>query len=170
MRVYKFRGKRKDNGEWVYGDLLHNIDCVKIREWEVDVNQIPKSYVVDEKTVEQFTELYDKNGREIYQVILNINKGEMSSMTNTEIKEVIGILKKEGCNSKKQAIEYLEEKLKIFKIGDRVKIINPRYSYYKKIVTIVEIINDRYIVVESDDKKFYGGLLEHDLMKVNERS
>ena len=24
MREYKFRGKRKDNGEWVYGDLLHH--------------------------------------------------------------------------------------------------------------------------------------------------
>lgn len=32
-------------------------------------------------------------------------------MTNTEIKELIEILKKEGCNSKKQAIEYLEGKL-----------------------------------------------------------
>jgi hypothetical protein len=32
-------------------------------------------------------------------------------MTNHEIKEVIEILKKEGCNSKKQAIEYLESKL-----------------------------------------------------------
>lgn len=90
-------------------------------------------------------------------------------MTNTEIKEVIEILKKEGCNSKKQAIEYLEEKLKLFKIGDRVKIINPRYSYYKKIVKIVDISN-RYIIVESDDKKFYGALLEHDLKEVNERS
>jgi len=83
-------------------------------------------------------------------------------MTNTEIKELIGILKKEGCNSKKQAIEYLEQKLKPFKIGDRVKIINPRYSYYRKMVNVVEIIGNRYIV-ESDDKKFYGGLLETDL-------
>ena len=32
-------------------------------------------------------------------------------MTNHEIKELISILKKEGCNSKKQAIEYLESKL-----------------------------------------------------------
>ena len=85
-------------------------------------------------------------------------------MTNTEIKEVIEILKKEGCNSKKQAIEYLEGKLKPFKIGDRVIIINPRYSYYRKIVEVVEIIGNRYIV-ESDDKKFYGGLLENDLVK-----
>ena len=32
-------------------------------------------------------------------------------MTNTEIKKLIAILKQEGCNSKKQAIEYLESKL-----------------------------------------------------------
>lgn len=33
-------------------------------------------------------------------------------MGNKEIKELIAILKKEGCNSKKEAIEYLERKLK----------------------------------------------------------
>ena len=66
-RENKFRGKRLSDGEWVYGDLLHNVDCVKIREWEADVNQIPKSYVVDDKTVGQFTGLKDKNGVEIYE-------------------------------------------------------------------------------------------------------
>ena len=38
-------------------------------------------------------------------------------MTNHEIKELISILKKEGCNSKKQAIEYLEGKL--LKVGQK---------------------------------------------------
>lgn len=89
------------------------------------------------------------------------HKGERK-MTETEIKELINMLKKEGCNSKKQAIEYLEGKLKIFKIGVRIKIINPRYLYYKKIGKIVDIIGNEYIV-ESDDEKFYGGLLETDL-------
>jgi hypothetical protein len=32
-------------------------------------------------------------------------------MSDTEIKEVIEILKRDGCNSKKQAIEYLTNKL-----------------------------------------------------------
>ena len=50
-RKIKFRGKRLSDGEWIYGDLLHNVDCVKIREWEADVNQIPKSYVVDDRTI-----------------------------------------------------------------------------------------------------------------------
>lgn len=66
-RKIKFRGKRLSDGEWIYGDLLHNVDCVKIREWEADVNQIPKSYVVDENTIGQYTGLKDKNGKEVYE-------------------------------------------------------------------------------------------------------
>lgn len=66
-REIKFRGKRRDSGEWIYGDLLHNVDCVKIREWEIDVNQIPKSYVVDENTIGQYTGFKDKNGKEIFE-------------------------------------------------------------------------------------------------------
>ena len=65
-RENKFKGKRLSDGEWVYGDLLHNVDCVKIREWEADVNQIAKSYVVDENTIGQYTGKNDKNGDEIY--------------------------------------------------------------------------------------------------------
>lgn len=66
-REIKFRGKRRDSGEWVYGDLLHNVDCLKIREWEIDVNQIPKSYVVDENTIGQYIGFKDKNEREMYE-------------------------------------------------------------------------------------------------------
>lgn len=66
-REIKFRGKRLSDGEWIYGDLLHNVDCVKIREWEADVNQIPKSYVVDENTIGQYTGFKDKNEREMYE-------------------------------------------------------------------------------------------------------
>lgn len=30
MREIKFKGKRLDNGEWMYGDLLHLVDGVYI--------------------------------------------------------------------------------------------------------------------------------------------
>ena len=53
-------------GDWVYGDLIHNIDCVKVRERETDINRIAKSYEVIPETVGQFTGLTDKRGRTFY--------------------------------------------------------------------------------------------------------
>lgn len=54
---YVFKARRKDNGEWIKGDLLHNIDCTKIRERETDVQHIARSYEVEPKTVELYTGL-----------------------------------------------------------------------------------------------------------------
>ena len=67
MREILFRGKRTDNGEWIYGDLMQNVNCIKIREQEKSIKKIAKSYEVDLETVGQFTGLYDCDGKEIFE-------------------------------------------------------------------------------------------------------
>lgn len=70
MREIKFRGKRLNNGEWIYGSLLvsHFKDDKKERYF---ITQFSGNYTfeheVDPNTVGQFTGLRDKNGRDIWE-------------------------------------------------------------------------------------------------------
>ena len=69
MREILFRGKRADNGKWEYGDLWCNpygkrVVCIVS---PINDQGTTGGNEVDPETVGQFTGLYDKNGRKIFE-------------------------------------------------------------------------------------------------------
>ena len=61
MREIIFRGKRKDNGEWVYGSL----QCFK--GFSIFDMTLKNFVPVDSKTIGRYTGLTDENGKKIFE-------------------------------------------------------------------------------------------------------
>ena len=69
MREIKFRGKRIDNGEWIYGSLVQ-INCHDSRDYVVETQIVLSNghvFLVDPETVGQFIGFKDKDEEDIYE-------------------------------------------------------------------------------------------------------
>lgn len=62
---YTFRGKRKDNGEWVEGNLVYSQTTT--RGVITEIYTLEMTYEVIPETVGQCTGLEDKNGKMIFE-------------------------------------------------------------------------------------------------------
>lgn len=65
MRKIKFRGKRIDNGEWIYG--YYSVNQINHGIWSKDKNEFPFWYQVHPESVGQWTNEKDINNVDCYE-------------------------------------------------------------------------------------------------------
>ena len=128
-REIKFRGKRIDNGEWVYGDLLHSEKnfkkTISILDWSQPDGENIQEVLKD--TVSEFTSFTHKE-KEIYEGdVMAVYLGEDAGIDYQPVhfKDGCFVLGKLSPTPLHEELEYWKENIwvagNIYENGDLIK-------------------------------------------------